>query len=300
MSRQLAESGGAMEGPDPSYADTVDDLARCLLQLHIWADTPSLRTLEQRTGKAAGRPLADGVLRSVRLGRSSLHDILHGRKFPKKAFLLTFVDACGIDLTTDRRWEEAWNRLAPRYAGDFAAQDADPRQQVEQIRVRAEQAEKENEQLRQQVEQIRARAEQAEKENEQLRQQVEQIRARAEQAEGENEQLRRQASSGTGPLQTSVVTGQMALTPQSGRKAPVRETPPARETPVRETLRRWDPERIGPYVVLGRLGSGSMGQVYLGRSPAGRLVAVKTIKVELAEDAGFAPGSRRRWRPRGR
>jgi serine/threonine protein kinase len=52
-------------------------------------------------------------------------------------------------------------------------------------------------------------------------------------------------------------------------------------------LRRWDPERIGPYVILGRLGAGAMGQVYLGRSPAGRLVAVKTIKVELAEEAGF-------------
>ena len=57
--------------------------------------------------------------------------------------------------------------------------------------------------------------------------------------------------------------------------------------PRREALRRWDPERIGPYVVLGRLGSGSMGQVYLGRSAAGRLVAVKTIRVELAEEAGF-------------
>ena len=55
----------------------------------------------------------------------------------------------------------------------------------------------------------------------------------------------------------------------------------------REPLRKWDPERIGPYVVLGRLGSGSMGQVYLGRSAAGRLVAVKTIRVELAEEAGF-------------
>ena len=76
--------------------------------------------------------------------------------------------------------------------------------------------------------------------------------------------------------------------PQSGREPPIRETPPNRETPpTRETLRRWDPERIGPYVVLGRLGSGSMGQVYLGRSAAGRLVAVKTIKVELAEEAGF-------------
>jgi serine/threonine protein kinase len=55
----------------------------------------------------------------------------------------------------------------------------------------------------------------------------------------------------------------------------------------REPLRRWDPERIGPYVILGRLGAGAMGQVYLGRSAAGRLVAVKTIKVGLAEDAGF-------------
>jgi serine/threonine protein kinase len=59
------------------------------------------------------------------------------------------------------------------------------------------------------------------------------------------------------------------------------------ELPDRETLRKWDPERIGPYTVLGRLGSGSMGQVYLGRSAAGRLVAVKTIRVELAEEAGF-------------
>jgi len=54
-----------------------------------------------------------------------------------------------------------------------------------------------------------------------------------------------------------------------------------------EALRRWDPERIGPYVILGRLGAGAMGQVYLGRSAAGRLVAVKTIKVDLAEEAGF-------------
>ena len=59
------------------------------------------------------------------------------------------------------------------------------------------------------------------------------------------------------------------------------------EAMERESLRRWDPERIGPFTVLGRLGAGSMGQVYLGRSAAGRLVAIKTIKVELAEEAGF-------------
>src|ERR1700728_961662 len=57
--------------------------------------------------------------------------------------------------------------------------------------------------------------------------------------------------------------------------------------PGGERPRRWDPERIGPYVILGRLGAGSMGRVSLGRSSPGRLVAVKTIRVELAEEAGF-------------
>src|SRR2546423_5770866 len=65
------------------------------------------------------------------------------------------------------------------------------------------------------------------------------------------------------------------------------ESRPGRGPRGGETLRSWDPERSGPYVLLGRLGSGAMGQVYLGRSAAGRLVAVKTIRVELAEEAGF-------------
>jgi len=57
--------------------------------------------------------------------------------------------------------------------------------------------------------------------------------------------------------------------------------------PTLESLRRWDPEQIGQFTLLGRLGAGAMGQVYLGRSTAGRLVAVKTIKIELAEEPGF-------------
>jgi Protein kinase domain len=54
-----------------------------------------------------------------------------------------------------------------------------------------------------------------------------------------------------------------------------------------EPLRRWDPERIGPYTIIGRLGAGAMGQVFLARSMTGRLVAVKTIRIELAEEADF-------------
>jgi serine/threonine protein kinase len=54
-----------------------------------------------------------------------------------------------------------------------------------------------------------------------------------------------------------------------------------------EPLRRWDPEQINGYALIGRLGAGSMGRVYLGKSPAGRLVAVKTIKIELADEPHF-------------
>jgi hypothetical protein len=67
--------------------------------------------------------------------------------------------------------------------------------------------------------------------------------------------------------------------------------------PAVEPLRRWDPERIGPYVLLGRLGADAMGQVFLGRSTAGRLVAVKTIKIEAAAALAAAVSGARRLLP---
>ena len=48
-----------------------------------------------------------------------------------------------------------------------------------------------------------------------------------------------------------------------------------------------DPQRVGRYQLLGRLGAGGMGQVFLGQSPGGRLVAVKLIRAELAADREF-------------
>lgn len=50
-----------------------------------------------------------------------------------------------------------------------------------------------------------------------------------------------------------------------------------------DALRSVDPARIGPYTLLARLGAGGMGRVYLGRSPGGRLVAVKVIREDIAE-----------------
>ncbi|MEU3726120.1 serine/threonine-protein kinase [Streptomyces sp. NPDC031705] len=48
-----------------------------------------------------------------------------------------------------------------------------------------------------------------------------------------------------------------------------------------EPLRETDPAQIGAHTLLARLGAGGMGQVYLGRSPGGRLVAVKVIREEI-------------------
>jgi serine/threonine protein kinase len=48
-----------------------------------------------------------------------------------------------------------------------------------------------------------------------------------------------------------------------------------------------DPQILGGYRMLGRLGAGGMGRVYLARSPGGRTVAVKVVRAELAEDAEF-------------
>ncbi|ONK16071.1 serine/threonine-protein kinase [Streptomyces sp. MP131-18] len=59
-----------------------------------------------------------------------------------------------------------------------------------------------------------------------------------------------------------------------------------------EALFPGDPSAIGPYRLLGRLGEGGMGRVFLGRSPSGRMVAVKVVHSELAREPHF----RRRFR----
>ena len=48
-----------------------------------------------------------------------------------------------------------------------------------------------------------------------------------------------------------------------------------------------DPSAIGPFRLLGVLGSGGMGNVYLGQSPTGKRVAIKVIRRDLAEDPRF-------------
>jgi Protein kinase domain/PQQ-like domain len=55
---------------------------------------------------------------------------------------------------------------------------------------------------------------------------------------------------------------------------------------VAQPLQHHDPRRIGPYQVLGVLGAGGMGQVYLAAGPTGP-VAVKVVHPGLAPDREF-------------
>lgn len=60
-----------------------------------------------------------------------------------------------------------------------------------------------------------------------------------------------------------------------------------------QPARAGDPKRVGPYRIIGRLGSGGMGTVHAGLDPAGLRVAVKVIHPAQSEDPEFRARFRR-------
>jgi eukaryotic-like serine/threonine-protein kinase len=54
-----------------------------------------------------------------------------------------------------------------------------------------------------------------------------------------------------------------------------------------EPLAPDDPHEIGPYLLQGRLGTGGMGSVYLGRAADGTSAAVKVVHSRFAADPTF-------------
>ncbi|MFI5664764.1 protein kinase [Streptomyces sp. NPDC051684] len=73
--------------------------------------------------------------------------------------------------------------------------------------------------------------------------------------------------------------------PQRAREAP----PGSRIKPLKQA----DPSRIGPYRLLGRLGAGGFGRVYVARAESGRTVAVKAVHDEYSSDESFRARFRR-------
>ncbi|WP_327657951.1 serine/threonine-protein kinase [Streptomyces sp. NBC_00483] len=70
--------------------------------------------------------------------------------------------------------------------------------------------------------------------------------------------------------------------------APPHDAPSALSPPLSA-----DPDRVGPYRVVGRLGAGGMGVVYAGLDADGVRAAVKVVRAEIAEDTGFRARFRR-------
>ncbi|MEU2243796.1 serine/threonine-protein kinase [Streptomyces sp. NPDC018338] len=60
-----------------------------------------------------------------------------------------------------------------------------------------------------------------------------------------------------------------------------------------QPARPGDPNRIGPYRIIGRLGSGGMGTVHAGLDAAGQRVAIKMVHGAQAEDPEFRARFRR-------
>ena len=76
------------------------------------------------------------------------------------------------------------------------------------------------------------------------------------------------------PAPTERATSESAPDPDAGRD-------------LATALEPDDPDRLGEYELLGRLGAGGMGTVYLARGAARRRVAIKVIRPELASDDAF-------------
>src|SRR5690348_16372645 len=74
--------------------------------------------------------------------------------------------------------------------------------------------------------------------------------------------------------------------PHGSSELPLRPATPSRSPMVTE-LRSDDPVRIGEYRLLGQLGIGGMGTVYLGQSDDGSRVAIKLVHTHLARDPRF-------------
>lgn len=86
---------------DLGAASTRGDLAALLRTVHIRADRPSLRALETMTRHSA-----------VPLSKTTVAEMLKGVRFPRKAVMIAFLKACGVQGDGMESWLRIWERVA--------------------------------------------------------------------------------------------------------------------------------------------------------------------------------------------
>jgi hypothetical protein len=92
----------ALADLDLGAVSTPGELVALLRVVHVRADGPSLRTLEDLTRH-----------QSTRLSRTVVSEMLRGDRFPTKAVMLAFLRACGVADGNTEPWRRAWERVAP-------------------------------------------------------------------------------------------------------------------------------------------------------------------------------------------
>jgi transcriptional regulator with XRE-family HTH domain len=140
---------------DLATVTTREGLLALLQTVYVRADKPSLRVLEARTRHDP-----------VPLSKTVASELIRGRRFPRKAVMLAFLQACGVNGDRAEPWQRAWERVAVLQAetarllrlpgqdpssgppgGNSPARPAGPGQTGEEMRRLRE----ENQQLRRQL-----------------------------------------------------------------------------------------------------------------------------------------------------
>jgi hypothetical protein len=117
---------GAVPGVDPSQVSTPDELAVCLDGLRRRRDL-SYEAMEA----AAKQLLRSGATRLEPLAKSTVGEIVTGKRLPTRAKLLTFLAVCDVTPADRAQWLAAWERASTadlaRPGGAVRIRDVRPR-----------------------------------------------------------------------------------------------------------------------------------------------------------------------------
>lgn len=91
---------------DLSSVSTHENLAALLEEVYTRTGRPPLRTLEARTR-----------MLPTRLSKTTVSDMLKGRRLPRKAVMVKFLRACALRDESIEQWQRVWDRAVSRAHG---------------------------------------------------------------------------------------------------------------------------------------------------------------------------------------